>query len=422
MLNHDRRKEADRKRGGFDQSQEVLSLSSLQQDAAIREFITQKYQTPQGQKPSWVGDERAVNFVIAQVKQSLDGLNPSPSDTIHRSDLEAMIWTSARFGTCCNLGKNGAHFGELSCEWPTDDRVIETAIRIALADGDTPYPDDRQSLMATHKRSGHNMIGTARNVAQSNMWGFDVFIDNVLLFATAFEFRYPNNPIKLLKPWINALKWFAHLDQAEAVKEHIRSYPTNERVKIWIPGCYHGEDLFALAAYLRKDNSINEGRIEYHGTDLLLPEPGNKIMPVQRSRLDEVLGRDLSTECFNNISAHFCVPNDSWAGRTRFSEQNLTEGCQAGSDIIICNAVLPTLNEDLKIKALSNILQAIKPGGVILFENETYADRCMCSAAHQAIISWAETNRLVCTDLSEENNTTARGHHSYRLKVTVPAS
>jgi len=140
-----------------------------------------------------------------------------------------------------------------------------------------------------------------------------------------------------------------------------------EPVRIWVPGCASGEEVYSLAILLREvlDGSNPLRRVQIFGTDL----DSTAIMQAKAGRFP---ARSLASVAPERVERYFTRDRDTWvAGQAlramcSFSLQNLLRDPPYSSlHLISCRNVLIYLKPALQAKLIPLFHFALKPGGLL---------------------------------------------------------
>lgn len=171
----------------------------------------------------------------------------------------------------------------------------------------------------------------------------------------------------------NETFFFRHVEQIEYLVDHIvpelRIRNKSDHVKIWSIGCSSGEEPYSIAMLLEKKLKPKEwDRIEIIASD------------ISRSMIERAQ-QGIYTDCaFRQMteadkSKYFTAEKNTGAyrispkiqNRVHFFTHNLLHTFHCGPfDVIVCRNVLIYFNSESKEKALSKMLNYLRPSGYLI--------------------------------------------------------
>ena len=151
------------------------------------------------------------------------------------------------------------------------------------------------------------------------------------------------------------------------VKHLLQSRPQGSTLRVWVPGCSSGEEVFSLAILLREcmDASSHYMDVQIFGTDL----DSQSIEKARTGRYPEGISDDLTPQ---RLQKYFVKEEGYYRIRkeiremTIFAEQNaIKDPPFTKMDIIACRNLLIYLNAEIQKELLPLFHYALKPGGLL---------------------------------------------------------
>ncbi len=144
-----------------------------------------------------------------------------------------------------------------------------------------------------------------------------------------------------------------------------------QSIRIWIPGCATGEEVYSMAILLLEIIGRSESRvpIQIFGTDV-----SERALAIARTGLyPENVVQDISADrlsaWFSKLDGNYRI-NRQVRDLCVFARQDLTRDPPFSRlDLISCRNVLIYLDRDLQRRVLSVFQYALKPGGTLLLGN-----------------------------------------------------
>jgi two-component system CheB/CheR fusion protein len=200
----------------------------------------------------------------------------------------------------------------------------------------------------------HQLGGLADYVRflQDNPHEIDILFKELLISVTHF-FRDPEAFAVLAESALPAL---------------VESRPDHHGLRVWVPGCATGEEVYSLAILLREcvEAAKRHCEIQIFGTDL----DQEAIETARHGRYPAGIAADVSPERLDR-----CFTRDDSGYRIRkeiretaiFAVQNVIKDPPFTKlDLISCRNLLIYLNADLQRRLLPVFHYALKPGGLLV--------------------------------------------------------
>jgi len=154
----------------------------------------------------------------------------------------------------------------------------------------------------------------------------------------------------------------------EPLNALLKSRPDHHTLRVWVPGCATGEEVYTMAIILRE--SINRADrqidVQIFGTDL----DSDAIESARSGRFPDGIAAEVSGE---RLQRYFVREDSSYRIRNEiremaiFASQNVIRDPPFTKlDIISCRNLLIYLNGDLQKKLLPIFHYALRPGGILL--------------------------------------------------------
>jgi two-component system CheB/CheR fusion protein len=187
---------------------------------------------------------------------------------------------------------------------------------------------------------------------QENPHEVDILFKELLISVTSF-FRDPEAFEALAKDFLPEL---------------LRSRPDNHVIRIWVPGCATGEEVYSIAILMREaiEASKRPFEVQIFGTDL----DSEAIDMARSGQYPDGITLDCSEK---RIERYFMREDNGYRVRkdiremTVFAVQNVIKDPPFTKvDLISCRNLLIYLNSDLQRKLLPLFHYAIRPGGLLL--------------------------------------------------------
>ncbi|MDR3405856.1 MAG: chemotaxis protein CheB [Chthoniobacter sp.] len=199
----------------------------------------------------------------------------------------------------------------------------------------------------------HQIKGRAQYVRylQENPSEIDNLFKDLLISVTSF-FRDPEAFEVLAKSVLPA--W-------------LKSLPDEYTLRIWVPGCATGEEVFSIAILIREgmEAANRRSHVQIFGTDL----DGDAIEAARLGQYPDSIAADVSA---GRLERYFVGENGRYRVRKDiremaiFAVQNVIKDPPfTRLDIISCRNLLIYLNADLQRRLLPIFHYALKPGGLL---------------------------------------------------------
>jgi two-component system CheB/CheR fusion protein len=146
-------------------------------------------------------------------------------------------------------------------------------------------------------------------------------------------------------------------------------FKANEPIRIWVPGCCTGEEVYSLAISLLEYFKGKNITLNIFGTDLC-EDSLRKARAGQYSK-KEVAGLtpQILRKYFKEVNSHYEVHKNIRSMCT-FAKQNLVQDPPFSKlDLISCRNVLIYLKPDIQEKVIQIFHYALHPHGFLLLEN-----------------------------------------------------
>ena len=183
--------------------------------------------------------------------------------------------------------------------------------------------------------------------------------DDLLIGVTEF-FREPQT--------------FELLKQA-VFPEFIKTHDKNQPLRIWIPGCSTGEEVYSIAIAIQEffdEKNAVELPIQIFGTDVNDRNIEKARKGIYPKTIEEHISQKLLAKFFTTTNGHYQV-----AKRTRdvcvFARHDITKDPPFSSmDLIMCRNVLIYFDSTLQERVIPLFNYGLKPNGyLVLSESET---------------------------------------------------
>lgn len=147
----------------------------------------------------------------------------------------------------------------------------------------------------------------------------------------------------------------------------LKSRPDNYTLRVWVPGCATGEEVYSLAILLREVVEISKRRIEVQvfGTDL----DAEAINFARRGQYPDGISGDVIVR---RLDRFFLSADGGYRIRKDiremaiFAQQNVIKDAPFSKlDFISCRNLMIYLNSDLQRKLLPVFHYSLKPGGLL---------------------------------------------------------
>lgn len=154
----------------------------------------------------------------------------------------------------------------------------------------------------------------------------------------------------------------------EPVTALLKSRPDHHTLRVWVPGCATGEEVYTMAIILRESiiRSARHFDVQIFGTDL----DSDAIESARSGRFPDGIAAEVSAE---RLQRYFVREDSTYRIRNEiremaiFAPQNVIKDPPFTKlDVISCRNLLIYLNADLQKKLLPVFHYALRPGGILL--------------------------------------------------------
>ena len=183
----------------------------------------------------------------------------------------------------------------------------------------------------------------------------------------------PNEIDLLFKEFlINVTNFFRDPEAFESLKNNAMKRLIEEKsdlevLRIWIPGCSSGEEVYSIAIIIKEllDETNKQLEVEIFGTDL----DENAIKTARSGSYSNVISDDISQERLNKFfykNDNIYTIKNELRDMVVFANHNLIKDPPFTKlDIISCRNLLIYLESDAQEKVLSNFKYALKQDGIL---------------------------------------------------------
>ena len=154
----------------------------------------------------------------------------------------------------------------------------------------------------------------------------------------------------------------------EPLNALLKSRPDHHTIRVWVPGCATGEEVYTIAIILREsiNRSCRHFDVQIFGTDL----DSDAIESARSGRFPDGIAAEVSAE---RLQRYFVREDSTYRVRNEiremaiFAPQNVIKDPPFTKlDMISCRNLLIYLNADLQKKLLPIFHYALRPGGILL--------------------------------------------------------
>ena len=183
--------------------------------------------------------------------------------------------------------------------------------------------------------------------------------DDLLIGVTSF-FREPNTFLAL---------------KEKVFPEIIKKKSQNEPVRVWVPGCSSGEEVYSLAIAIQEDmeeNLILDGKIQIFGTDVNEKNIVKARQGTYRKSIEENVSESRLKKFFTDQGDTYQIAK-SIREMCIFAKQDITSDPPFSNlDLVICRNMLIYFDSFLQERVVSIFHYALKEGGfLVLGESES---------------------------------------------------
>ncbi|MGB9979198.1 CheR family methyltransferase [Methanobacterium sp.] len=177
--------------------------------------------------------------------------------------------------------------------------------------------------------------------------------------------------------------------EKELISEVLDKKVSGDTVRIWIPGCATGEEVYSVAViiYEYMEKSGKHLKVRIFGTDI----DDNAILTARSSVYPCKIAEDITSERLNKF---FIKKDDNYKVKKNIREMAifalhdiLIDSPFSKIDVISCRNVLIYMNKDAQNKILSAFIYALKPNG-ILFLGPSESISTFAESLHTLSSKW----------------------------------
>lgn len=157
------------------------------------------------------------------------------------------------------------------------------------------------------------------------------------------------------------------IELEKALKETLSLKHPGENIRIWVPGCASGEEVFTLAIIVLNllGDRLSEQPLHIIGTDLNSEAIEAAQKGIYRQTAFREMPDSLRTRFFDEKGHHYQV-TETLRSYCQFERQNVIESAPLMNlDLISCRNLLIYLKSPLQIKIIRSFHQALRPHGLL---------------------------------------------------------
>jgi|GEM_PF-1682981 len=346
-------------------------------EGAWRKIIREATKTDyfsRSRRLDWAGDEKIDDFFIKEFRREADQWIGQGECRINELVMDYVVGLFDDVGVMPDLTHGARRKGSpallhaVPANWNSVPGKVELALRLAFAQSEIPYPDERLPALGEVVMDEGSLVERCAGYAGDKGVGLRDFCEKI--YALDFDHDDWDEFQRRVGVWQGAAGWFNYRGQNKRIARFLGKNPGAK--KIWSIGAYNGEELAAQAVELEHVHGVDTSGLVFVGTDFIEPNP-ERIMFARRLQVEHFFGGKALEECFELCGIHCVRPKGEVLDKLSFSQGDITKSFIPDCDVVVANGVLHAIPEKERIHALDNIFSGVRGGGMVYCDNGAWS-------------------------------------------------